>query len=177
MDDGSGATIEVKIVRLAADAYNPVDSPSNTVVDNVNVVSRLGFFDITVDHQSVDIGTVVKVKATLSEYRGAKQLELKRIWIVSSTNDEAQAWAETAAFKQAVLSRPWQLRAAEHKQITREIKLERKKAREYERIKAEHEAKKQAQRKARAEYLAQREAKLEARQRKEATMLNAGALI
>lgn len=177
LDDGSGANIEVKIVRLTPDIYNPVESPSNTVIDNVNVISQFGVFEVTVDQKQVDIGTVIKVKATLSEFRGAKQLELKRIWTVPTTNEEAQAWAETAAFKQVTLCKPWQLSSVEHKKITKEIKTERKKVREYERLKAEHEAKKKEQRKARGEYLAQKEAKLEVRQRKENIILNAGALI
>jgi hypothetical protein len=177
LDDGSGANIEVKIVRLTPGMHNPVESPSNTTIDNVNVTSKLGVFEVTVDHQPVDIGTVIKAKATLSEFRGAKQLDLKRICIVSTTNEEAQAWAETAAFKHTTLSKPWHLTSVEHKQITNEIKVERKKVREYERRKAEHEAKKREQRKAREEYLAQKEAKLEVRQRKETIIMNAGALI
>ncbi|KAF2675718.1 hypothetical protein K458DRAFT_471200 [Lentithecium fluviatile CBS 122367] len=177
LDDGSGANIEVKIVRLTTDIYNPAESPSNTTIDNVNVISQPGIFEVTVDHQQVDIGTVINAKATLSEFRGAKQLELKRIRIVSTTNEEAQAWAETAVFKQATLSKPWRLTSVEHKKITKEIKLERKKAQEYERRKVEHDAKKNEQRKAREEYLAQKEAKLEVRRRKENIIMNAGALI
>jgi len=177
LDDGSGANIEVKIVRLTPEVYNQVESPSNTMIDNVNVASQPGVFEVTVDHQQVEIGTVIKAKATLSEFRGAKQLELKRIWIVSTTNEEVQAWAETAAFKQTTLSRPWQISSAEHKRITGEIKSERKKIRDYERRKADHEAKKKEQSKAREEYLAQKEAKLVARRRKENVMMNAGALI
>jgi hypothetical protein len=177
LDDGSGANIEVKIVRLTPDVYNPVESPSNTMIANVNVVSQPGLFEVTVDHQQVDIGTVIKAKATLSEFRGAKQLELKRIWIVSTTNEEAQTWAETAAFKQTTLSRPWHLSSAEHKQITNEIKSERKKIRDYERRKAEHDAKRKEQREAREEYLAQKEAKWEVRQRKENIIMNAGSLV
>ena len=177
LDDGSGANIEVKIVRLTPGVYNQVESPSNTMIDNVNVASQPGVFEVTVDHQQVEIGTVIKAKATLSEFRGAKQLELKRIWIVSTTNEEVQAWAETAAFKQTTLSRPWHLSSAEHKRITGEIKSERKKIRDYERRKADYEAKKKEQRKAREEYLAQKEAKLVVRQRKENVMMNAGALL
>jgi hypothetical protein len=177
LDDGSGANIEVKIVRLTPDVYNSVESPSNTMIDNVNVVSHLGVFEVTVDHKQVDIGTVIKAKATLSEFRGAKQLELKRIWIVPTTTEEAQAWAETAAFKQVTLSKPWHLSSSEHKTITREIKTERKKVQEYERLKTRHEAKKKEQCKMREEYLAQKEAKLEVKQRKENIIMNAGALI
>lgn len=169
IDDGSGATIEVKIVRLTPDIYKATESPSNTIVDNVRVISRLGVFEVKIDDRQVDIGTVIKAKCTISEFRGAKQLEMKRAWIVSTTNEEAQAWAETAALKREVLSRPWHISSTEHRRIRKEIKLEKRKAQEYEVLMAEHQAKKEDRRKAREQYL-------EAQRRKEETMMNAGAL-
>lgn len=176
LDDGSGASIEVKIIRLTPDIYNPVESPSNTMIDNVNIVSRLGVFDVSINEQQVDIGTVIKAKCTISEFRGQKQLEMKRVWIVKSTNEEARAWAETAAFKR-VLDVPWHISSSGHTKIKKEIKLERRKNLEYERRRTEHEAKRSEQRKARDEYMAKREVRLEARRRKEEIMMNAGALI
>lgn len=124
----------------------------------------------------MDIGTVVKAKGTISEFRGVKQLDLKRIWRVTTTNAEAQAWIETVAFKQKVLSTPWRLTSMEHTKIKNDIKAERKKLQEYERRKAEHETKKKEQREAREAHLAQRETRLEMRRRKEEAMMNAGAL-
>ncbi|KAF2110554.1 hypothetical protein BDV96DRAFT_615132 [Lophiotrema nucula] len=177
VDDGSGATIEVKIVRLTPDVYNPVESPSNTVIENLDVISRFGVFEVTVDHQRLDIGTVIKAKCTLSEFRCVKQLELKRIWVVKTTDEEAKAWTETAAFKSEVLSKPWRLTSTEHKKITDDIKMGRKKAQEYERMKLEHEARRKEHRKAREEYLGKREVRLESRRRKEEIMMNAGALV
>jgi len=178
LDDGSGATIEAKIVRRVPGMGNNVETPSNTVVDNLNVITKLGSeFNITVGGQVLDIGTVVKVKGTVSEFRDFKQLELKRIWIVPTTNEEVRAWQETAAYKQKILSKPWRLTSSEHNKIKNDIKAERRKEREYERLKEEHEARKKEQKKARAEYLAQKEARYEARRRKEENIMNAGALI
>jgi hypothetical protein len=184
LDDGSGATIECKIVRLAAEFYNSVESASNTMIENVNVISHLGIFEVTVDHEHIDIGTVIKAKGTISEFRGKKQLELKRVWLVRTTNEEVKAWAETAAYKREVLSVPWHISSAGHKKIKNDIKVEKKKTQEYEKLKAkqeqlraEHEAKRLEHRKARQEYLAKHEAKLEARRPKEEAMMNAGALV
>lgn len=176
IDDGSGATIELKIVRIPPAERNPVDTSSLTSLDNVKVISRPGVFEVVVDNLRLDIGTVVKAKGTISEFRGIKQLNLKRIWVVSTTDEEAQAWAETATFKQEVLSKPWHLTSAEHRQIKAKIKSEKKKLQEYERRKSEHEAKKEEQRQAQELYLATREKKLEIRRRKEEVMMNAGAL-
>lgn len=167
----------MKIIRLAPELYSPVDSPSNTEVDNLNVLSRLGQFDVTVDDDVVDIGTTIRVKGTICEFRGFKQLELKRIWIVKTTSEEVKFWDALATFKRDVLGRKWHLSKSEGERIKKEIKIEQKKTREYERQKAIHEAKKAEQRKARAEYLAQKQAKYEVRRRKEEIIMNAGALI
>jgi hypothetical protein len=164
-------------VRISPVEQNPVDTSSNTKISNLNIVSRLGVFEVVVDDQPLDIGSVVKAKCTISEFRGNKQLELQRISVITTTDEEVRAWAETAAFKQTVLSRPWHISSAEHKQIKHKIKSDEKKEREYERRKAEYEVKKEEHRLAREAYYAQREKKLEARRRKEEVMLNSGALI
>jgi hypothetical protein len=177
IDDGSGATIELKIVRVPSIDKNPLASSPATTLSNVSVVSQLGVFDVMVDNQRLDIGTVVKAKGTISEFRGIKQIDLKRIWVVTTTDEEAQAWAETASYKQEILSQPWHISSTEHKQIKAKRQSERKRLQDYERRKVEHEAKKQAHAKAREEYMAQKEKKLEIRRRKEEVMMNAGALI
>lgn len=177
IDDGSGANIELKIVRIPPTERNAVVPSSKTTLKNVEVISQFGVFDVMVDRHRLGIGSVVKAKGTISEFRGIKQIDLKRIWVVTTTDEEAQAWAETAAFKQEVLSKPWHITSTEHEQIKDKMKSEKKKMQEYERRKAEHEAKREEQRQAREVYLAQRENKLEMRRRKEEVMMNAGALI
>jgi hypothetical protein len=177
IDDGSGATIELKIVRIPPTEQNPVDTSSNTKISNLDIICRFGIFDVVVDGQPLDIGSVVKAKCTISEFRGNKQLELQRISVITTTDEEARAWAETAAFKQAVLSRPWHISRSEHKQIKHAIKMEEKRERDYAKRKAEYEVKKEEHRLAREAYFAQREKRLEARRRKEEVMLNSGALI
>jgi hypothetical protein len=177
LDDGSGANVEAKIIRLIPNTSDSKERPSNTTIDNLNVISQLGVFEVTVDGQQVDIGTVLKTKCTISEFRGQKQLEIKRAWIVSTTDAEAKAWAETAAFKRDVLSTPWHIGSTEHKRIKNEIKTEKRKAQEYERLKARHEARRREKKLEREQDIKKREVKLEARQRKEAVMMSAGALI
>jgi hypothetical protein len=177
IDDGSGANIELKIVRVTPNEWNSVQTSSKTTLENVIVISQFGIFEVMVDNQRLDIGTVVKAKGTVSEFRGIKQLDLKRIWVVATTDEEAQAWAETAAYKQEVLSRPWHLTSTDHRQIKAKMKSDKERLHEYEKRKAEHEIKKEEQRQAREVHLAQREKKLEMRRRKEEVMMNAGALV
>ncbi|KAF2003608.1 hypothetical protein P154DRAFT_543685 [Amniculicola lignicola CBS 123094] len=177
IDDGSGANVELKIVRLTPDVYNSVESPSNTVVDNVDVITRPGIFKVAVDGRPLDLGTVIKAKGTLAEFRGNKQLELKRISIVDTTDEEAQAWSEAAEFKRDVLSIPWRITSAEHKKITREIKRESRKIKQYEELKINHERKKREHQKMRDDYLAKREVKMEAKRQQMEALMNEGALI
>jgi uroporphyrinogen-III decarboxylase len=176
IDDGSGANIELKIVRIPPAEKNPVDTSSDTQIDNVSVISRLGVFEVMVGSQALDIGSVIKAKCTISEFRGVKQLEMKRVWTINTTNEEAQAWAEVAAFKQDILSKPWHISTAEAKKINHDKKVEKKKVQDYERRKAEYEAKKEECRQARDARNAERERKLDARRRKEEVMMNAGAI-
>ncbi|ORY12856.1 hypothetical protein BCR34DRAFT_481987 [Clohesyomyces aquaticus] len=177
VDDGSGATIEVKIIRLSPNVYNAVESPSNTTVSNLNIIVRTGVFEVTINGHPVDIGSVIKAKCTISEFRGSKQLEVKRAWIVRTTNEEAQAWAQTAKFKREVLSKPWRLTSVEHRRIKKDMKREQRKNQEYQRLKLQQEAAKHEKKKAMQKYMAEREVRLEARRRKEEVMMNAGALI
>ncbi|OCL07937.1 hypothetical protein AOQ84DRAFT_354732, partial [Glonium stellatum] len=176
VDDSSGATIEVKIVRLAPEIANAVDCPSNTTVDNVNVVAELGVFEVVVDGCNLDIGTIIKAKCTISEFRGNKQLDLKRVSLVRSTDEEAQAWAEMAAFRQNVLAKPWVLSEEELKRIDKGLKVQRKKEKEYQRLKAEHEARKRARKEAWDQKMAEWEHKAEKKRRKEEAIMNYGAL-
>ncbi|KAF3006813.1 hypothetical protein E8E13_010498 [Curvularia kusanoi] len=177
LDDGSGATVELKIVRITQEEEGFTKSTPATTVSNVNVISQFGVFEVTVDHHILDIGTVLKAKGTISEFRGVKQLELKRVQIVSSTDEEAQAWAETAAFKSNVLSIPWRVTSAQHSEIKARIKAEKKRAKEYDKRIREYEAKKTEYETKKLAHERQKEVKREARRRKEEAMMNAGSLI
>lgn len=176
IDDGSNANIELKLVRIPPLDRTAGIASTKTTLKNVDVVSQFGVFEVMVEGHRLDIGTVVKAKGTISEFRGIKQLDLKRIRVVATTDEEAQAWEETATYKQGVLSKPWHLTSAEHKQIKAKIKSEKKKMQDYERRKAEHEVKKAEQNRAREASLVQREKKLEIRRRKEEVMMNASTL-
>ncbi|KAJ8118596.1 hypothetical protein OPT61_g483 [Boeremia exigua] len=177
LDDGSGENIELRIVRTGPGEQETNKASSNTMISGVNVISRFGVFDIAVEGQVLEIGTVVKAKGTISEFRGMKQLELKRLQIVSSTNEESQAWAETAAFKTSVLSVPWRVTSAQHSEIKSKIKADKRRAKEYDRRVREYEVKRAEHETIKAAHHAQKEAKREARRRKEEAMMNSGALL
>lgn len=141
IDDGSGSTIECKTeVRQAGRQGDAIGTskvkeqwPSTTLVDSLDVHVSLGTTRIEVEKQAVDIGTVVKAKGTIETFRQQRQLKLERIRIVKDTNEEAQAWKETAAYKIDTLSKPWVLTAAKKAEI--DLKLVQEKAKEAEKEK------------------------------------------
>ncbi|KAF2274091.1 uncharacterized protein EI97DRAFT_382203 [Westerdykella ornata] len=177
LDDSSGVTIEVKIIRLRPDEYDPAQSPSNTMVENVNVYSGLGNFAVMVNGEEIDVGTVLKVKGTISEFRGNKQVELKRVWIVKTTDEEVKAWLETARFKKEVLDVPWHITKGEHRRIVVAEKYEKKKRAEKERLQREYEEKRMERKRRKEKEMAERERKLEIKRKQEEIIMNEGALI
>lgn len=61
------------------------------------------------DLKEVSLHSIIKAKGSLGEFRGNKQLLLRRIAVLHDTNDEVDAWTETIKFKKNVLSKPWHL--------------------------------------------------------------------
>ncbi|KAF2137669.1 uncharacterized protein K452DRAFT_257450 [Aplosporella prunicola CBS 121167] len=193
LDDGSGATIEVKITRRLPDVPSdgkrysdpaaPLspECPSNTTVDNVEIVSEIGVFAVLIDGHAVDIGTVLKTKCTLTAFRNTHQLMLQRVAVVRNTAEEAACWADTAAYYAAVLARPWHLTdekvAALDKKLRREERKRKDEERLYEKKVAERQRRKDQWRKEVAEKTRVADEKMERNRRKEELIMNKGALI
>jgi len=177
LDDGSGATIVVKVTRLPPDITKTAECPSNTNVNNVNIRTELGIFDVVVDGQTLDIGSVVKVKCTIDEWKGTKQLELKRIRVINSTEEEIRTWEELVRWKRDVIGSPWFLKGETLKNLEQEDRNERKKRWEKDRAREEklkaHMIKRK-EREARHKLYAK---KWERRRRKDENIMNAGALV
>lgn len=179
LDDGSGSTVVVKITRLSKDQLlaNHVDNASNTTVENVDVISKIGVFDVFVDsNKRLDVGTVIKVKAVIGEFRNVKQLELKRIYVIRTTGEEVKEWAEVARWKRDVLSKPWVLTPEKLKDLDSEDARERRKQRDTERRKKEYNKVKNEKLAKRKEKIERHEARVEKRRRTVEDELNGGAL-
>lgn len=179
LDDGSGSTIFVKITRLSKDQLlaNHVDNVSNTTVENVNIVSKIGVFDVFVDgHKKLGIGTVIKVKAVIGEFRKIKQLELKRIYVIRTTGEEVKEWAEVARWKRDILSNPWVLAPGKLKELDSQDTSERQKHWDTEKKKKEHNRAKDEKLAKRREKTERHEAKVEKRRKAKEDELNRGAL-
>lgn len=146
LDDGSGSAIEVKIPRRhGPDLSSGTLHPSNTLVDNVDIHSKWGLASLSVDKKAVPVGTILKVKGTITKFR-ERQIELKRVFFVRDTNEEVNFWAGVAKHRRDILSKPWVLSKAEMKVIDDGIEAEERKERERKKARqakyAKHEERK-----------------------------------
>lgn len=169
LDDSSGSCIEVKTQFRNIKEDDHAEYPSNTDVDNVDVHISLGIPAILINKESIDIGTVVKVKGTIDSFRRTRQLKLERAWTVKDTNEEAKAWSETAQWHRDVLSQPWVLTKAQRDEIDEQIAKDAVKDREMSRKRKVWDAKYAEKKKRHLE-------KHESRRKREEERLNAGAL-
>ncbi|KAK7631885.1 hypothetical protein IWX47DRAFT_788579 [Phyllosticta citricarpa] len=172
LDDGSGATIEVKIQRLLPDQLDETGThETNTTLSNVRVESSIGVFDVYVDGILVDIGTVLRASCTLDSFRKVNQLLLERCSVIKNTADEARNWTATAAYMRDVLAGPWVLTAKEKAKLDdRHSREQQEKRDKEERAKAEWYRLRDERRRANEE-------KLERRRQREEVLMNRGALL
>ena len=90
----------------------PDDRTTNEVDVRVEVLSR------------IDIGTVVKVKGTISIFRSVRQITLERLEIMPETNSEIKFWAQRTQVFANVLSKPWTLSMKEQKRLLKKAEGE-----------------------------------------------------
>lgn len=175
IDDSSGMCIDVKIMRKDASAIVP--GGSNTAISNLDIDSGINGFEIKIDGQNVDIGTVLKVKGTITSFRGTRQIELKRCAIIKDTTEEVQAWEAMATFKREVLNKPWMLTSADRAAL--DTKMEEEAAREREEEKRERRNQRALQKREelRGERRKAREEERERRRQLAEKKFNEGALI
>lgn len=135
LDDGSGRAIEVKIPRRQGrDLEDGEVFPSNTLIDNLNVHASLGLASLFIDNKPVHVGTILKVKGTITFFRN-RQIELKRVFLVKDTNEEVMYWASLAQFRRDVLAQPWVLTHAQMKAVDDDIEAQEKRERERKKAK------------------------------------------
>lgn len=124
LDDGSGRTINVKITRRAQDETSEMEFPSNTTVDELNIEVKLGLPTIFIDKHAVSVGQCVRVRGTIDAFRGNRQLDLKRIKMVTCTADESKSWAEVAQWHRDILAEPWVLTTTAQEEIDADLEAE-----------------------------------------------------
>ncbi|KAL9115138.1 MAG: hypothetical protein Q9227_000932 [Pyrenula ochraceoflavens] len=102
IDDSSGETIEVMCPKPVTNGGS-YSLRSEQQEPNADAANRARVM------QELDVGSVVKLKGTISTFRNVRQITLERISIVEDTNAEARFWQERIQLFNDVLSKPWSL--------------------------------------------------------------------
>jgi hypothetical protein len=99
-----------------------IDDGSGEVVDvitwNTSRFRDPGQGDVKAPNLAgVKVGAVVKAKGSVGEFRGRRQMGLRKCEVLKGTGDEVKAWREMTMWKREVLMKPW---VVEDKIIRRE---------------------------------------------------------
>ncbi|MCJ1244017.1 hypothetical protein MMC30_001214 [Trapelia coarctata] len=144
LDDSSGSNIEVTCPKerppLQATISAAPTAPTNNEALRNNSMART-LCGNAIDMSDIDLGSVVKVKGGISEFRGEKQITLERFELIRSTTDEAAAWREMHEFRANILSKPWYIPSDGEQRLKEEADGTKAQAEEKVRRKAEKEAK------------------------------------
>lgn len=119
LDDGSGETIDVVCWR---------DDEAAHLATYPGELIKLAFADMhrrpgrtttgkEVHLDDVELGSIVKVKGWVDEFRGRRQILLERVQVLADTAEEVRAWAELAEFQRDVLAKPWVLTVEEVRRL------------------------------------------------------------
>ncbi|KAE8355309.1 hypothetical protein BDV28DRAFT_129323 [Aspergillus coremiiformis] len=140
IDDSSGATIDVIVLKApVADDDNSQSvrggkggNPQSTyATEHVAATNKT-----TLDTAVLVPGTVVRIKGTLSVFRGAMQIQLERVSAIRDTNAEMRFLDQRSRYLVEVLSVPWRLPEVEIERLRYEADEEEERLEEeQERIK------------------------------------------
>jgi len=146
IDDGSGEIVNVIIQRLRPAQMLDKENPSNTIIPNVNIDSQIGVLDVIIDGTTIDIGTVLQVKGTVSRFRGINQIDMRRAHVVPSTKAESKFWIEMARWKSKI-SKPWKISGSQLRRLEAAHKVSDKEEKKLLKRKREAEQTEEIQRK------------------------------
>jgi hypothetical protein len=134
VDDSSGATIDVtcrkpESVKSENEdiSARPISSVQDAAVE-ARKGKNQGTNDATADETDarlevllrVDLGSVVKVKGTVTTFRSVRQIALERLEIVPDTNAEVRFWTQRTQLFVDVLSKPWVVSVDEQARLLKE---------------------------------------------------------
>lgn len=168
VDDSSGATIDVTCRKpnkaKEQDEHRSIQQNKNGVLahagtakaSNNNDDGPLQETSACVEVLSrIDVGSVVKVKGTISVFRSVRQIALERLEIVPDTNAEVRFWIQRTQLLTDVLSKPWTLSTRRQKQLLKEAEGEVEDGKERAARRVKRLAKEQRREKRHAEEIAE----------------------
>ena len=118
-NDDSAPTVESEVDDDVPQLFRKKSSSlkqfdAGTSVENMRVVNVCDLKDCRERHvllngKILEPHTVIKAKGTIASYKGIKQLELERAFVVRTTDEEMRVWEEYASCCINLLSKPWHL--------------------------------------------------------------------
>jgi hypothetical protein len=141
VDDSSGATVDVTCrkpenVKEQNEGSSTRPNSNAALAQDAAVKARKGKNqgrnDATTDETDarlevlsrVDLGSVVKVKGTITTFRSVRQIALERLEIVPDTNAEVRFWTQRTQLFADVLSKPWIVSVSEQARLLKEAEGE-----------------------------------------------------
>ncbi|KAG9233760.1 hypothetical protein BJ875DRAFT_463306 [Amylocarpus encephaloides] len=114
LDDSSGSCIECtspappKTIRPGlTNLATSVGAETKTNAENQAPNTRPSVSNPTVPWELVDVGAVVKVKGVITIFREQKQVEMIKVDILRSIDQEVRCWNESLQFRREILETPW----------------------------------------------------------------------
>lgn len=98
----------------------------------------------------IDVGSVIKLKGKVGEFRGIRQIDVIKIEIIRSTDAEVKCWNEVLTFRRDVLSVPWVVTKEGEEECRRKMEKEERRQRRKNETKDERRRRKEREERARA---------------------------
>lgn len=114
LDDSSGMCIECTSL-----------TPRPSRFSTIPVVEKVGKYGPTpakpkIPWEDMDVGVVVIIKGGVTTFRNQKQIDIVKVEVLRSTDEEVKVWNNVLGFRQNVLSTPWVLTKREENKCMRE---------------------------------------------------------
>ncbi|KAH6678819.1 hypothetical protein F5X68DRAFT_277835 [Plectosphaerella plurivora] len=121
IDDGSGACIETNVQVTK----KPSELQGDGFARAYSFAPPELLFKVP-ECAQLDVGQVVDIKGSLSTFRGEMTMQILKVKILRSTEDEVALWERRTAFQRDVLSKPWVLTERQIRRCRKEAEEDRK---------------------------------------------------
>ncbi|EPE27048.1 Nucleic acid-binding protein [Glarea lozoyensis ATCC 20868] len=136
LDDSSGTCIECICPAPPTAAEEAIAAATtNTVVitkksNETKAVVNDGpsVTNPNIPWDDLDVGTVVKIKGGINTFRDQKQVEIIKVEVLKSTDQEVRCWNEVLEFRKDVLRVPWILTPEQEEKCRRRAMKENSRA-------------------------------------------------
>lgn len=123
VDDGSGGVISCMCWKPDKDQVKPAGGHDGGTMPEKTIDVEQQRREIVI--KSIDIGTVVQVKGTFTSFHEVRQIQIERLAVVPTTNDELKLIAARTKFLEEVLVKPWVVSPNRQKRLLKDVQGEK----------------------------------------------------